>query len=126
MLGKDHEADSLVKLINNDASFEEKAEMSQFLAERAERKGDYEAATRLYRQAKALEDSAARQKRTEETVTMQRDYEREEYTKSVRNKEIMWTAIAFIVAALLAASGLAYHRKTVNRAKKPSPTRTGR
>lgn len=118
MLGKDHEADSLVKLINNDASFEEKAEMSQFLAERAERKGDYEAATRLYRQAKALEDSAARQKRTEETVTMQRDYEREEYTKSVRNKEIMWTAIAFIVAALLAASGLAYHRKTVNRAKK--------
>lgn len=118
MLGKDHEADSLVKLINNDASFEEKAEMSQFLAERAESKGDYEAATRLYRQAKALEDSAARQKRTEERVTMQRDYEREEYAKSVRNKEIMWTVIAVIVAALLAAGGLAYHRKTVNRAKK--------
>lgn len=118
MLGKDHEADSLVKLINNDASFEERAELSQFLAERAESNGDYEASTRLYRQAKALEDSAARQKRTEERVTMQRDYEREEYAKSVRNKEIMWTVTAVIVAALLAAGGLAYHRKTVNRAKK--------
>lgn len=118
MLGKYNEADSLVKLINNDASFEERAELSQFLAEQAERKGDYEASTRLYRQAKAMQDSAARQKRTEETVTMQRDYEHEEYTKNVRNKEIMWTVAAVIVAALLAAGGLAYHRKTVNRAKK--------
>lgn len=118
MLGKESEADSLTDAVWNDADYDLKAELSQFLAERAENNGDYEAATRFYRQAKAMQDSAARQKRTEETVTMQRDYEHEEYTKSVKDKEAMWTVIAVIAAALLAAAGFAYHRKTVNRAKK--------
>lgn len=118
IIGNEHEADSLTAKIWNGSDYELKAELSQFLAERAENNGDYEAATRFYRQAKAMQDSAARQKRTEETVTMQRDYEHEEYTKSVKDKEAMWTVIAIIAAALLAAAGFAYHRKTVNRAKK--------
>ena len=72
--GKDREADSLMRLAEPYADFETKAEMCQFLAERAERKGDYEAASRLYRQAKAMQDSMEAQRPTEETVTMQREY----------------------------------------------------
>ncbi len=116
--GKEQEADSLMKLAEPSADFESKAEMYQFLAERAERNGDFKNSSRLYRQAKTMKDSMEAQRPTEETVTMLRDYEHEEYTKSVKDKEAMWTVIAVIAAALLAAAGFAYHRKTVNRAKK--------
>lgn len=118
MLGKNNKADSLVILINRDANFEEKAEMCQFLAERAERKGDYEAASRLYRQAKAMQDSANIQRQTEETVTMQREYEHKEYAKGVKSKETAGIVMAVLAVAVLAGTGVSFHRKTLNRAKR--------
>lgn len=116
--GKDREADSLMRLAEPYADFETKAEMCQFLAERAERKGDYEAASRLYRQAKTMKDSMEAQRPTEETVTMQREYEHKEYAEGVKSKETAGIVMAVLAVAVLAAAGVSFHRKTLNRAKR--------
>lgn len=116
--GKDREADSLMRLAEPGADFESKAEMCQFLAERAEQKGDFEAASRLYRQAKAMQDSVNNQRQTEETVTMQREYEHKEYAKGVKSKETAGIVMAALAVAVLAGAGVSFHRKTLNRAKR--------
>ena len=91
-----------MRLAEPGADFESKAEMCQFLAERAEQKGDFEAASRLYRQAKAMQDSVNNQRQTEETVTMQREYEHKEYAKGVKSKETAGIVMAALAVAVLA------------------------
>lgn len=116
--GKDREADSLMRLAEPDADFETKAEMYQFLAERAERRGDFKTSSRLYRQAKTMKDSMEAQRPTEETVTMQREYEHKEYAKGVKSKETAGIVMAALAVAVLAGAGVSFHRKTLNRAKR--------
>ena len=116
--GKDREADSLMRLAEPDADFETKAEMYQFLAERAERRGDFKTSSRLYRQAKTMKDSMEAQRPTEETVTMQREYEHKEYARGVKSKETAGIVIAVRAVAVLAGTGVSFHRKTLNRAKR--------
>lgn len=124
--GKDREADSLMRLAEPYADFETKAEMCQFLAERAERKGDYEAASRLYRQAKTMKDSMEAQRPTEETVTMQREYEHKEYAKGVKSKETAGIVMAALAVAVLAAAACRSTGRRLTVPKEPSLRPTAR
>ena len=117
MLGKDRKADSLFNAVWPKANYEEKAEIMQFLAERSEKKGDFAASTRFYKEAKAIQDSANAAKETEEAVNVQREYETKEYKQGVAKSKVVWAITTVVAVALLAAWGAVYHRRKMNRAK---------
>ena len=114
MFGNGMEGDSLLNVAWTNASVEERAEILQFRAEMADRAGDYAASSRFYKEAQALQDSARRAMKTEEAVTVQRDYERDKY------KEGVWrnVLLAFCVVVLLVLSLTFYYRKRINKAKR--------
>ena len=113
-LGDRAECDSLLTEAWPDASVQDKVEILQFRAEMADRAGDYAASSRFYKEAQALQDSARRAMKTEEAVTVQRDYERDKY------KEDVWrnVLLAFCVVVLLVLSLMLYYRKRINKAKR--------
>lgn len=113
-LGDRAECDSLLTEAWPDASVEDRVEILQFRAEMADRAGDYAASSRFYKEAQALQDSARRAMKTEEAVTVQRDYERDKY------KEDVWrnVLLAFCVVVLLVLSLTLYYRKRINKAKR--------
>ena len=114
MLGDSAESDSLLKEAWPNASVEDKVEILQFRAEMADKAGDYAASSRFYKEAQALQDSVRRAMKTEEAVTVQRDYERDKY------KEGVWrnVLLAFCVVVLLVLSLTLYYRKRINKAKR--------
>ena len=114
MLGKTAEGDSLLNAAWPNTTVEDKVEILQFRAEAAECKGDMAQASRYYKEAKAMQDSLQRMRKTEETVAVQRDYERDKY------KENVWRNIlsAFCVVVLLVLSLTLYYRKRINKAKR--------
>ena len=114
MLGDSAESDSLLKEAWPNASVEDRVEILQFRAEMADKAGDYAASSRFYKEAQALQDSARRAMKTEEAVTVQRDYERDKY------KEGVWrnVLLAFCVVVLLVLSLTLYYRKRINKAKR--------
>ena len=114
MLGDSAESDSLLKEAWPNASVEDRVEILQFRAEMADKAGDYAASSRFYKEAQALQDSARRAMKTEEAVTVQRDYERDKY------KEDVWrnVLLAFCVVVLLVLSLTFYYRKRINKAKR--------
>lgn len=116
-LGNDDQTDSLLKKAWPKANHEEKAEIMQFLAERAEKKGDIAASVRFYKEAKAIQDSADAVKETEEAVNVQREYETKEYKQGVAKSKVVWAITTVFAVALLAAWGAVYHRRKMNRAK---------
>ena len=116
-LGDNSKADSLLRLAWPDADNEEKAEILQFLAERAEKRGDDKSAASLYKRAKAMQDSVNADRKAEEAVATQRDYEHEEYKEDVKKGEA-WGAAAAAAVALLAVWGVVYHRRKINKARK--------
>ena len=116
-LGNDDQTDSLLKKSWPKANHEEKAEIMQFLAERAERQGDFKASARFYKEAKAMQDSADAVKETEEAVNVQREYETKEYKQGVAKSKVVWAITTVVAVALLAAWGAVYHRRKMNRAK---------
>ena len=89
-LGNDDQTDSLLKKAWPKANHEEKAEIMQFLAERAEKQGDLAASTNFYKEAKAMQDSANAAKDTEEAVNVQREYETKEYKQGVAKSKVAW------------------------------------
>lgn len=113
-LGDRAECDSLLTEAWPDASVQDKVEILQFRAEMADKAGDYAASSRFYKEAQALQDSARRAMKTEEAVTVQRDYERDKY------KEDVWrnVLLAFCVVVLLVLSLTLYYRKRINKAKR--------
>ena len=113
-LGDRAECDSLLTEAWPDASVQDKVEILQFRAEMADKAGDYAASSRFYKEAQALQDSARRAMKTEEAVTVQRDYERDKY------KEGVWrnVLLAFCVVVLLVLSLTLYYRKRINKAKR--------
>lgn len=117
MLGKDREADSLFKVVWPKASYEDKAEILQFLAERAEKQGEFKASSRFYKQAKAMQDSVNANKKTEEAVAAQRDFEHEKYKEDVARNEVWSAAVVVVAVAALAFWAAVYHRRKMNRAK---------
>ena len=117
MLGDDGKADSMQKVAWPNADISNKAEMLQFLAERADRQGDFKASARFYKEAKAMQDSADAVKETEEAVNVQREYETKEYKQGVAKSKVIWGVSTAIAVALLAAWGAVYHRRKMNRAK---------
>lgn len=114
MLGKTAEGDSLLNSAWPNTTVEDKVEILLFRAEAAERKGDMTLAARYYKEAKAMQDSLQRSRKTEETVAVQRDYERDKY------KEGVWrnVLLAFCVVVLLVLSLTLYYRKRINKAKR--------
>lgn len=113
-LGDRAECDSLLTEAWPDASVQDKVEILQFRAEMADKAGNYAASSRFYKEAQALQDSARRAMKTEEAVTVQRDYERDKY------KEGVWrnVLLAFCVVVLLVLSLTLYYRKRINKAKR--------
>ena len=118
MLNKDNEADSLLQSTWPETDHELKAEMLQFLAERAEKQGDFKVATKFYKQAKEHEDSAKMDKDTEEAITTQQAYDMEKKEEETSRKEMMAGVIIIIAIAILAAVATRYHQKKINKAKK--------
>ena len=117
ILGKVNEADSLVNVAWPNSDHEDKAYILQFLAERAEKRGDDKSAASLYKRAKAMQDSVNADRKAEEAVATQRDYEHEEYKEDVKKGEA-WGAAAAAAVTLLAVWGVVYHRRKINKARK--------
>ena len=117
-LGNDRKADSLLQLAWPDADHEEKAEILQFLAERSEKQGDDKAAARFYKRATAMQDSVNADRKAEEAVAAQRDFEHEKYKEDVARNEVWGAAGAVVAVAALAFWAAAYHHRKINKAKK--------
>lgn len=117
-LGDDRKADSLLQLAWPDADYEEKAEILQFLAERSEKQGDDKAAARFYKRATAMQDSVNADRKAEDAVTTQRDFEHEKYKEDVARNEVWGAAAAVVTVAALAFWAATYHRRKMNKAKK--------
>ena len=118
MLGKDREADSLSRMVLDNGSHENKVEILQFLAERAEKGGNFKEATALFRRAKAMQDSINYSKQTEETVATQRDYEQERLVKEMERRENKAGAITALVVIALMAASLIWYRRRMSRVGK--------
>ena len=116
-MGKDRKADSLVKAVWPTTCYDLKAEMLQFLAERAEKNGDFKISTNYYRQAKAMRDSDNLAKNAEDAMAVQHEIEREEYEKNVERKNLLSAIIGLFIVILLVSIGLIYHKRTMKRAK---------
>ena len=74
-------------------------------------------AASLYKWAKVMQDSVNADRKAEEAVATQRDYEHEEYKEDVKKGEA-WGAAATVAVALLAVWGVVYHRRKINKARK--------
>ena len=118
MLNKSQEADSILQATWPKTDHELKAEMLQFLAERAEKQGDFKAAAKYYKQVKEQEDSLKMSQNTEEAITTQQAYDIEKREEETSHRETMAGVIAAIVTAILAAVAIRYHQKKINKAKK--------
>lgn len=118
MLGKEAEADSLFRLAWVDAGYAEKAELLQFRAEQAEKKGKFEASAELYRKAKAMQDSVEISRDTEGVVTSQREYEQKDYRQRVRRNETVALVMAALAVVALTATGVMLYRRKMNKVQK--------
>ncbi len=118
MLGKEAEADSLFRLAWVDACYAEKAELLQFRAEQAEKKGKFEASAELYRRAKAMQDSVEINRDTEGVVTSQREYEQKDYRQRVRRNETVALVMAALAVVALTATGVMLYRRKMNKVQK--------
>lgn len=118
ILNKDQEADSLLQATWPKTDHELKVEMLQFLAERAEKQGDFKAAAKFYKQAKENEDSLKMGQDTEEAITTQQAYDMEKQEEETSRKEMVAGVIVIIAIAILATAATRYHQKKINKAKK--------
>ena len=101
MLGKTVEGDSLLNSAWPNTTVEDKVEILLFRAEAAERKGDMTLAARYYKEAKAMQDSLQRSRKTEETVAVQRDYERDKYKEGVWRNVLLAFCVVFCLSCRL-------------------------
>jgi len=118
MLGKTVEGDSLLNAAWPNALVEDKVDILQFRAEAAERKGDMAQASRYYKEAKAMQDSLQRMRKTEETVAVQRDYDSTKYKESVGRDAMVAGTAVLVFVLLLVMSLTLYYRKRINKAKR--------
>ncbi len=118
MLGKTAEGDSLLNAAWPNTTVEDKVEILLFRAEAAERKGDMAQASRYYKEAKAMQDSLQRMRKTEETVAVQRDYDSTKYKESVGRDAMVAGTAVLVFVLLLVMSLTLYYRKRINKAKR--------
>lgn len=73
--GKAEECDTILAKALEGANFDEKAEIYQFMAEKAEKESRPEEANEYHKKEKIMQDSALARKKTEEMLSLQNEYD---------------------------------------------------
>ena len=117
-LGKEDESDSLLSQAWKRAKFEVKTDILEFMAEKSEKENDFKQAAQLRKRAKAMADSAAKEKKTEEMLSLQDKYDQSTSEKDASDRFSMLglTAVAAIITTCLSAYFIS--RKRINRVRR--------
>lgn len=118
ILKKDVEVDSLMKEAWEGASFEEKKEILDFLADKAKKEKQFETAAELYKKSQIMQDSITMKRKTEEIVALQDEQDKQETEQKTKEREAAIWVLFFVVMSFLAISSVYVYRKSVNRARK--------
>lgn len=112
------EADSLMKEAWIGATFEQKKEILDFLAEKAEKEKRFEEASDLYKKSQAMQDSITMKRKTEEIITLQTEHDRLETEQKAKDREIIIEVIFALIVLFLAVSSVLLYRRSTNKARK--------
>lgn len=116
--GKTEECDTLLAKALEGANFDEKAEIYQFMAEKAEEENCPEEANIFHKKEKIMQDSALARKKTEEMLSLQNEYDN--MKKDERTGHRIGMIIVISVSALLffAISSAVLFRRRANRTRR--------
>lgn len=116
--GKAEECDTLLAKALEGANFDEKAEIYQFMAEKAEKENSPEEANIFHKKEKIMQDSALARKKTEEMLSLQNEYDN--MKKDERTGHRIGMIIVISVSALLffAISSVVLFRRRANRTRR--------
>lgn len=116
---KDGEGDSLLKEAWKDADTDVRGELLQFLGEKAEKEKQFERSAEYYRRANEMRDSLATNKKTEERLAAQNDFERDE-TQKANTAKMTKAVILFggIIILITAFSLIIYKSRTKRISRK--------
>ena len=117
-VGKDAEADSLMKECWKNADFNVKAELLQFLGENAEKGKMFEDAADFYRRAKVMRDSAVIKQNTEARLVAQNDYERKSLKEKQDARSVVSAVIAVVTVLSLAVLSIILYRQRMKKVRK--------
>lgn len=115
--GKTEVCDTLLAKALEGANFDEKAEIYQFMAEKAEEENRPEEANIFHKKEKIMQDSALARKKTEEMLSLQNEYDN--MKKDERTGQRIGMIIVISASALLffAISSAVLFRRRANRTR---------
>lgn len=113
--GKAEECDTLLAKALEGANFEEKAEIYQFMAEKAEKENRPEEANIFHKKEKIMQDSALARKKTEEMLSLQNEYDNMKKDERTGHRIGMIIVISASALLFFAISSVVLFRRRANR-----------
>ena len=116
--GKAEECDTLLAKALEGANFEEKAEIYQFMAEKAEEENRPEEANIFHKKEKCMQDSALARKKTEEMLSLQNEYDNMKKDERTGHRIGMIIVISASALLFFTISSVILFRRRANRTRR--------
>lgn len=116
--GKAEECDTILAKALEGANFDEKAEIYQFMAEKAEKESRPEEANEYHKKEKIMQDSALARKKTEEMLSLQNEYDNMKKDEMTGQRIGMIIIISVSVLLFFAISSVFLFRRRANRTRR--------
>ena len=116
--GKTEVCDTILAKALEGANFEEKAEIYQFMAEKAEKENRPEEANIFHKKEKIMQDSALARKKTEEMLSLQNEYDNMKKDERTGHRIGMIIVISASALLFFAISSVVLFRRRANSTRR--------